>query len=101
MYKNTIFLVNYNCILLNLLLKILAKSKILTIEERSNYSMPQQQLTHLELENLRHLIGSHDTASQKLQDYATQCTDPQVKQMLQQSAQSAQSTKQKLLTFLQ
>lgn len=63
--------------------------------------MPNQQLTLLELENLRHLIGSHDTAYQKLQDYANQCTDPQVKQMLQQSAQSAQSTKQKLLTFLQ
>lgn len=63
--------------------------------------MPNQQLTHMELENLRHLIGSHDTAAQKLQDYANQCTDPQIKQMLQQSAQSAQSTKQKLLSFLQ
>lgn len=63
--------------------------------------MPNQQLTHMELENLRHLIGSHDTAVQKLQDYANQCTDPQIKQMLQQSAQSAQSTKQKLLSFLQ
>jgi len=63
--------------------------------------MPQQQLTHMELENLRHLIGEHDTATQKLQEYANQANDPQIKQMLQQSAQSAQSTKQKLMSFLQ
>lgn len=63
--------------------------------------MPHQQLTHMELENLRHLIGTHDTASQKLADYSNQCTDAQIKQMLQQSSQSAQSTKQKLLSFLQ
>lgn len=63
--------------------------------------MPNQPLTHMELENLRHLIGAHDTAYQKLQDYSNQCTDAQIKQMLQQSSQSAQSTKQKLLSFLQ
>ena len=53
-----------------------------------------------ELQNLRHLIGSHDTASQKLEEYAQQCVDPQLKQMFQQSAQSAKTTKQKLISFL-
>ncbi|NMA92493.1 MAG: hypothetical protein GX973_05160 [Firmicutes bacterium] len=54
-----------------------------------------------ELQNLRHLIGSHETAHIKLEQYAQQCTDPQIKQMFQQSAQSAQNTKQKLMSFLQ
>lgn len=58
-------------------------------------------LNKQELENLRHLIGSHETASRKLENYAQQCNDPQLKQMLQQSAQSAQQTKQKLMSFLQ
>jgi len=58
------------------------------------------QLNQLELQNLRHLIGSHETAYQKLQEYAQQATDPQVKQMFQKSAQEAQNTKQKLMSFL-
>jgi hypothetical protein len=59
------------------------------------------QLNQQELQNLRHLIGSHETAYQKLQAYAQQATDPQIKQMFQQSAQEAQNTKQKLMSFLQ
>jgi len=58
------------------------------------------QLNQIELQNLRHLIGSHETAYQKLSTYAQQCTDPQVKQMFQKSADSAKNTKQKLLSFL-
>jgi hypothetical protein len=57
-------------------------------------------LNQLELQNLRELIGSHETASNKLQTYASQCQDQQLKQMLQQSAQSARSTKDKLISFL-
>ncbi|NLC10980.1 MAG: hypothetical protein GX767_01830 [Firmicutes bacterium] len=53
-----------------------------------------------ELQNLRHLIGSHETCANKLEQYAKQCSDPQCKQMFQQSAQSARQTKQKLLSFL-
>ncbi len=59
------------------------------------------QLNQVELQNLRHLIGAHDTSVQKLDTYAQQCTDPQIKQMFQQSSQSAESTKQKLMSFLQ
>jgi len=60
-----------------------------------------QQLTELELQNLREMISAHDLGAKKIQEYANQAVDPQVKQMLQQSAQSAQTTKQKLLSFLQ
>lgn len=59
------------------------------------------QLNKLELENLRHLIFSHETTAQKLDDYAMQTADTQIKQIYEQSAQSARTTKQKLLTFLQ
>jgi type III secretory pathway component EscR len=58
------------------------------------------QLNHVELQNLRHLIGAHDTAYQKMQTYAQQATDPQVKSYFESSAQDAQKTKQQLITFL-
>jgi hypothetical protein len=58
------------------------------------------QINQQELENLRHLIGSHETGYQKLETYAQQCSDPELKQMFQQSATSAKQTKQKLLSFL-
>jgi hypothetical protein len=59
------------------------------------------QLNQSELQNLRHLIGSHETACQKMQTYAQQATDPQVKSFFEKSAKDAQNTKQKLLSFLQ
>jgi hypothetical protein len=59
------------------------------------------QLNQSELQNLRHLIGAHETACQKMQTYAQQATDPQVKSFFEKSAKDAQNTKQKLLSFLQ
>lgn len=59
------------------------------------------QITELELQNLKHLIGQHETAANKLDQYAQQATDPQIKQYFQQSSQEARQTKQKLLSFLQ
>jgi type III secretory pathway component EscR len=58
------------------------------------------QLNQVELQNLRHLIGAHETAHQKLQAYAEQATDPEIKQFFQDSAQGAMKTKQQLLGFL-
>ncbi len=58
------------------------------------------QLNQMELQNLRHLIGAHETAYQKMQTYAQQATDPQVKSYFEKSAQGAQNTKQKLISFL-
>lgn len=57
-------------------------------------------LNQIELQNLRHLIGAHDTSYQKLNSYANQCVDPQIKQLFTKAAQDSLNTKQKLLTFL-
>ena len=57
-------------------------------------------LTQIEVQNLRHLIEKHDTAYQKLNNYASQSVDPQIKQMFTKAAQDSLNTKQKLLTFL-
>lgn len=57
-------------------------------------------LTELEVENLRHLIGGHATVAKKLETYAQSCTDPQLKTMLQRDAQSARQAQQQLLNFL-
>lgn len=57
-------------------------------------------LNQLELQNLRHLIGSHATAEKKLRFYAQQSQDAQVRQMFEQAAQSAVDTRNKLMSFL-
>lgn len=58
------------------------------------------QLNLQELQSLRHLIGAHDTAAQKMQDYAQHASDPQIKSFFEKSAQEAQKTKQQLMSFL-
>ncbi|KAB1440403.1 hypothetical protein [Candidatus Galacturonibacter soehngenii] len=60
-----------------------------------------QEISELDLQNLRHLIGGHDTAHCKFSAYAEQANDSQVKQFFQKSAQSAEQTKQQLIQFLQ
>ncbi|NLX77553.1 MAG: hypothetical protein GXZ01_09355 [Clostridiaceae bacterium] len=60
-----------------------------------------QQINELELQNLRHMIGAHDTCIKKLETYVQQCQDPQLKQMLQKDANDAKANKQKLMSFLQ
>jgi hypothetical protein len=57
-------------------------------------------ITQLELQNLRHLIGAHDTTHCKLTAYAAAAMDEQVKQYFTKSAQCAMDTKQKLMGFL-
>lgn len=57
-------------------------------------------LNQLELQNIRHLIGAHCTIEKKLNFYAQQCTDPQLKQILTKDAQDAKTNKDKLMTFL-
>ena len=57
-------------------------------------------LTQVELQNLRHLIGTHETAYQKLNEYSSQAVDPQIKQIFSTAAQNALNGKQKLMTFL-
>lgn len=57
-------------------------------------------LNLLELQNIRHLVGAHETIANKLDDYANQCTDQQIVNMLKADAQAAKTNKQNLLTFL-
>ena len=58
------------------------------------------QLNQQELQALRHIIGSHETSIQKMETYAQQAQDPQVKNYFQTAVQDAQQTKQKLMGFL-
>ncbi len=58
------------------------------------------QLNQMELQNLRHLIGAQETSYKKMQTYAQQANDSQVRDYFEKSAQSAQNTKQQLLSFL-
>ena len=55
----------------------------------------------LDLQNLRHLIGGCDTNHCKMQEYAQKAQDPEVLQYFQKSAQSAMTMKQQLMQFLQ
>ena len=47
------------------------------------------EISILDLQNLRHLIGGYSTTHCKMTDYAAQATDPQVKQLFQEAADSA------------
>lgn len=58
------------------------------------------QISELDLQNLRHLIGGHETSHNKFSSYAEEADDSQVKQFFQKSAQSAEQTKQQLIQFL-
>ena len=58
-------------------------------------------LNQNELQNLRHLIGAHDTAFQKLNTFSSQAVDPQIKQTFAKAAQDSLNTKQKLMSFLE
>lgn len=57
-------------------------------------------LSELDVQNLRHLIGGHETCYDKFTAYAEQSNDPQIKQYFQQAAQSAKENKQQLMGFL-
>ncbi len=57
-------------------------------------------ISELDLQNLRHLIGGFDTTHCKMQAYAQEATDPQVKQFFEKGAKSAMDNKQQLMKFL-
>ncbi|MDO5425039.1 MAG: hypothetical protein Q4F41_15050 [Eubacteriales bacterium] len=59
------------------------------------------EISELDLQNLRHLIGGYATTHCKMTAYASEATDPGVKQFFQKSAQSAMQSKQQLMQFLQ
>ena len=57
-------------------------------------------LSEVELQNLRHLIGAHETSYNKLNAYSSKAVDPQIKQLFNKAAQDSLNTKQKLMGFL-
>lgn len=58
-------------------------------------------LSELDLQNLRHLIGGYDTTHCKLKEYAEGATDSNIKQFFEKGAKSAMDNKQQLMKFLQ
>ena len=57
-------------------------------------------LSELDLQNLRHLIGGYDTTHCKMTDYASQAEDPEIRQLFQDAADSAMKNKEELMRFL-
>lgn len=57
-------------------------------------------LSHLDVQNIRHLIGGFDTTKAKMDLYASQATDEKIKQFFQDGASSATKSKQQLMEFL-
>lgn len=57
-------------------------------------------LSELDLQNLRHLIGGQETTHCKMTAYAEHASDQSVKQFFQKSAQSALEAKQQLMQYL-
>lgn len=58
-------------------------------------------LSEIDLQNLRHLMGGFDTTHCKLKEYATGAEDTKVKQFFDKGAKSAMDNKQQLMKFLQ
>ena len=59
-----------------------------------------ENLTQIELQNLKNLIDHHETLYKKLNTYQTQVEDSQVKQIFTKAAQNSLNIKQKLISFL-
>lgn len=59
-----------------------------------------ENITEMELQNLRHLILFSETDAAKYTAYSEDATDPYVKQFFQKTAQSAAQNKQTFLQFL-
>ena len=58
-------------------------------------------ISELDLQNLRHLIGGFDTTHCKMQEYSKAASDTQIKQFFEKGARSAMENKQQLMQFLQ
>ena len=58
------------------------------------------EISILDLQNLRHLIGGYNTTHEKMMDYASKAEDQQVKKLFQDAADGAMKNKQDLMKFL-
>ena len=59
-----------------------------------------QQLSDLELQNLRHLIHGCDVTATKLSAYAAEATDTKVKNFFEKGAEGAKQNREQLVSFL-
>lgn len=59
------------------------------------------QISELDLQNLRHLIGGYEVSHCKMKEYASTASDQSVKQFFQKASQSAKENKEQLMQFLQ
>ena len=50
------------------------------------------EISILDLQNLRHLIGGFETSQCKMQDYASEAKDPEIRKLFQDAADSAMKT---------
>lgn len=57
-------------------------------------------ISELDLQNLRHLIGGFDTTHCKMQEYATKSQDPEIRHFFEKGAKSAMENKEQLMKFL-
>lgn len=57
-------------------------------------------ISELDLQNLRHLIGGFDTTHCKMQAYAQEAQDQEIRQFFEKGAKSAMENKQQLMKFL-
>lgn len=71
------------------------------LKVKANKEENMGNISELELQNLRHLIGGYDTSVAKMEEYANCATDPKIKQFFQKGAKTAQENKQTLMKFLQ
>ena len=58
------------------------------------------EISILDLQNLRHLIGGYNTTHCKMTEYASQAQDPEIKKLFQDAADSAKKNKQEPMKFL-
>ena len=58
------------------------------------------EISILDLQNLRHLIGGYNTTHCKMTEYASQAQDPENKKLFQDAADSGMKNKQELMKFL-
>ena len=67
------------------------------MENKEGFFM--SDLSELDVQNLRHLIGGSETCHAKFTAYAALATETQVTQYFQQAAQAAKATKQQVMGF--
>ena len=70
------------------------------VKENSEGGNQMAGLSQMEFNSIREIAGGHVTCAHKLSEYASKCTDPQIKQMFQKASQDATKSAQTLAGML-